>query len=144
AALEEQVGHDEENLHEIMKLAGKPEFKTAVARSRLAKEVDPRNADLGRFLTDSATKLGFALKSNTSEGGGGGAGAPPGFVRKSNQIVIEKQTLEVIADYLFYVQASWPGLKIEEITVTEQPGVKKGEGFQGWLATVRVSIFRPK
>lgn len=142
-ALDTQVTRDEESLRDIMKLAGKPEFKTAVARSGLAKEVDPRKTQLGLFLTDSAKKLGFELASNNSEGGGSSGGAPPGFLRLSNKITIQKQSLEVIADYLFYVQASWPGLKIEQIDVNEMPGSKEG-AFLGWNASVQVSIFRPK
>jgi hypothetical protein len=140
AALEEQVVQNEEDLRQIEKIAGNADFKMGVARAALSKEIDPKNTDLGRFLTDAATTNNCALKSDVKEGGGV---TPGGLVRLSHRIVIERQTLEVIGDYLFYIQAKWPGLKIEEIVVSEV-AVKKGEPFAGWQATVLVSIFRPK
>jgi hypothetical protein len=142
-ALAEQVDADAANLVAIEKIAGNAEFKAAVARAKLAREqVDTRTADLQRFLTDSATKLGISLKTNEPVGGAAGVGHP-NLIKKSYKIVIERQTLEVISDYLFWVQASWPGLKIEELVVTEVP-VKKGDPFAGWTAQVLISTFRPK
>jgi hypothetical protein len=143
AALAEQVEQDEQNLKDIEALAGKQDFKMQVARAKIAREqIDIRTADLQRYLTDSATKMGFSLKTNEPVGGAAGV-SQQGYVKKSYKIVIERQTLEVIGDYLFWIQASWPGLKIEELNVREVP-VKKGEPFAGWQATVLVSTFRPK
>ncbi len=140
--LEEQVAGAERELAQVKRIAGDPELKLAVARAAAARDVDTRTADLGRFLTEAATINRFSLKGNIAEGSGAGAGQR-GYVKKSHRITIERQTLEVIADYLFYIQAKWPGLKIEEITVNEAP-VRKGEPWAGWNATVLVTIYRPK
>jgi hypothetical protein len=141
-ALAERVEEEASNAEQVKKIAGNADFKMAIARSRVAKELDTRTADLGRFLTEAATLMRFSLKSNVAEGGGAGS-MQRGYVKKSHRITIERQSLEVIADYLFYVQANWPGLKIEELSVKEA-ATKKGEPWQGWTATVLVTIYRPK
>jgi hypothetical protein len=67
-----------------------------------------------------------------------------GFDKISYRFVIDRQTLKVVTDYLFYLQLSWPGLKIEEITVQEAQRTKKDEPFPDWKTTVLVSIYKPK
>lgn len=141
-ALAEEVEASEDALEHIKRIAGNADFKRAVARAQIEKsQVDVTKADLVRFLTDAATLQRFSVRIEAK--GGGLASSQQGYLEKTYAITIEKQTLEVIADYLFNIQANWPGLKIKELSIKEAP-TRASESFAGWNAVVNVSIFRPK
>ena len=73
---------------------------------------------------------------------GGATGPGRRYLKKSIRFNIELQPLEVIVDYLWYLQATWPGLKVEELNLKPQ---KTREGtFQGWNAQVLVTTFKAK
>lgn len=144
AALAQAVEADELRLAEVEKLASDRTLLEMIARDRAQQgEIDSSKEDLGQFLNTSATLMKLQLQNFRAVGSGAAVPGQQRYVKKSYQFAIERQPLEVIADYLFYVQAKWPGLKVEKVSIREVP-VKKGEHFAGWQASVLVSAFRPK
>ena len=144
--LADQVESDQKGLDQLLTIGADPDFRMALARQAAQARSGPVNtSDLQRFLVESSEKLSFQLKSIDPVGSQGGGGfGQQNYVKKAYKLSIEKQSMEVIADYLFYIQATWPGLKIEELLVHPAPKPNKDAAWQGWNAEVLVSTFRPK
>ena len=142
--LRAEIEEDESNLEAIQKLASNKEFRDLIAKDRASKDlVDVLKKDLGEHLQQTAAKMGISFLSFSREGAGGGR-AQQGFDKISYKFTLDKLRLEVVTEFLFYLQLSWPGLKIEGIIVAEASRVKKEDDFPNWKTTVTVSIFRPK
>jgi hypothetical protein len=141
--LADQVEADQKSLDKLVVMAADPEFRMALAKQAAQARNGPVNTtDLQRFLIESAEKLSFKLRAVDPMPGS--SFGPQTFLRRAYKLSIEKQSMEVIADYLFYVQATWPGLKIEELLVHPAPKPNKDAAWQGWNAEIVVSTYKPK
>jgi hypothetical protein len=139
----EEVDSDEVDLGTIQRVAGDKQFLELVARNQFFKGIeDVTSKDFGRHLTDAAEAMKLELKGFKQVGqGSAGAALRQTFDRQSYEFTLDQQPLEVIVSYLWYLQGSWPGLKIENLTITE---ARSKQGWAGWTAQVTASIFRPK
>ncbi|GIW71535.1 MAG: hypothetical protein KatS3mg102_1077 [Planctomycetota bacterium] len=142
-SLRQAVAREEVNYANLRRVASSREFLEAVAReAAMQGQVDTETKDLGQFLQEVAGAIGLRLDNFRPEGGGS-TGPGRRFLKKSIQFTIERQPLAVITDYLWFLQAKWPGLKVEELTIREAPR-RQNEPFMGWQATVLVSVFKAK
>lgn len=141
--LRAQIEEDETNLEDVRKLAGSKELRDLVAKERASKDlVDVLKKDLGEHLQQTAAKMGIGFL--TFEKQGAGVSKQQGFDKMSYKFTLDKLRLEHVKEFLFYLQLSWPGLKIEEISVQEAQRVKRDDPFPDWRTVVTVSIYRPK
>ena len=141
--LKSQIEEDETNLEEVRKIAASKEMRDLIARERASKDlVDVLTKDLGKHLTETATKMN--LKFLTYEQLGAVGFKQQGFDKMSFKFSFDHIRLEHLTEFLFYLQLSWPGLKIEEISVQEAQRKKPDDPFADWRTVVTVSIFRPK
>jgi hypothetical protein len=143
-SLDEEIDGDVRQYESIEKIASDDEFKKMIARDRANKDqVDVLKKDLGQFLNDTATRMNIQL-ANFEKMGATGL-RQQGFDKFSCRFMLDKVELSTVVEYLFYLQLAWPGLKIEKMTVTESPKMKKDDPvFPGWRVQVTVSIFREK
>jgi len=140
--LESEVEDQQATLTLMRELAEKKELREMISKDRASKDlVDVLKKDLDEHLHQVATHMGLTLIEFKREGAAGLR--QQGFDKISCRFTLDKVTLEVVTDYLFYLQASWPGLKIEEI-VCQEGQHKKEEAFPGWKIQVMVSVYRPK
>jgi hypothetical protein len=138
-----EIDDDNDALEALKKLAGNKELREMIAKDRANKDqVDILKKDLGQFLNDTATRMGVQL-SNFEKMGAMGF-RQQGYDKFSCRFTLDKLPFEAAVEYLFYIQAAWPGLKIEEISTQEAARAKKDDPFPNWKTTVLVSIFRPK
>ncbi len=135
---------DQQATLEMMKgIAKSKELRDMIAKDRASKDlVDVLKKDLGEHLQQTASRMGISLIEFKKEGAAGLR--QQGFDKISYRFTLDRLRLEVVTEYLFYLQASWPGLKIEEITASEAQRLKKDDPFPEWKTTVLVSIYRPK
>ena len=141
---EAEVQEEEYAYRDMQKIAGKKEFLEKVSRFKtLDVNAKVTADDFGRFLTDQAKDMNLSLNRFRSVGTGGTA-VTKGFTKSSYEFSIDKQNLQLITAYLWYIQAFWRGgLKIEAITLKETSR-RRGDPFAGWDATATASIFKPK
>jgi hypothetical protein len=149
--LADEIADDQASLEAMERVAANPEFREMIAKDRANKDqVDILKKDLGQFLNDTATRMGVQLMNFEKMGAMGFR--QQGYDKFSCRFVLAPPSssatpglpFEAAVNYLFYIQAAWPGLKIEEISTQEAPHAKKDETFPNWKTTVLVSIFRPK
>ncbi|RME71837.1 MAG: hypothetical protein D6776_09675 [Planctomycetota bacterium] len=113
----------------------------AIAReASMQVQVDPDKQDLAQFLQQVASSIDLQLDDFRPEGSGGSRNKR--YLKKSIRFSIRQQPLEVIVDYLRYVQSSWPGLKVEELTL--KPKQSRDGTFLGWDATALVTAYKPR
>lgn len=142
-ALEEQIEEQKISFEQMKKKAASKDLLDMVAKDRASKDqVDVLKKDLGEHLQQTAKTMGIAFVQFERMGAGGVR--QQGFDKTSYKFTLDKLTLDVVTEFLFYLQLSWPGLKIEDLNVVESSRAKKDDPFPGWKTTVTVSIFRPK
>jgi hypothetical protein len=141
-SLREEVEQAENDYANVQRIGQRKTFLEAVAReASMQEQIDPEKQDLAQYLQEVARKINLTLERFRPEGGGS-TGPGRRYLKKSIRFNIELQPLEVIVDYLWYLQATWPGLKVEELSLKPQ---KTREGaFQGWNAQVLVTTFKAK
>jgi hypothetical protein len=141
-ALREEVALAEVNYDRTKKMAGAVEFRRNVAKDRELKDFDQASTEkFSQFLSTMATRMNIIPKEIRPEGAPGGS-IRGNYIRVSYNVVLERQPLAGVIEYLYRLQLEWPGLKIEQLTVQEV--VKGKEDFEGWNVTALVSTFRPK
>lgn len=142
SSLEADVKRDLVELVQIQSKAKNPEFLNMVAQdAQYNSYAEVKTKDFARFLNDAARQLNLELQSFTSAGGPSSARRT--FDEQGYKFTIDKQPLDVIVAYLWYIQGSWPGLKIKDLSISEVKG-RRGEPSPGWRATATASIFRPR
>ncbi len=141
-SLREEVARAEADYANMQRVAGNERFLRAIAReASMQAQVDPDKQDLAQYLTSVAETIQLTLENFRPEGGGV-AGPGRKYLKKSIRFRIRQQPLEVIVDYLWYLQASWAGLKVEELHL--QPKTSRDGTFLGWDAQVLVTTFKAK
>lgn len=128
------------------KIAPDPKTGRVLAHLRVAPRSDaappekpepiPVTKDLGQYLTETATQSGIKFKSFERRG----VKAPDGMEKVAYQFVLERVGPGDVAQYLCYLEATWPDLAIDELFVKES----KGGSHLAWDTTVLVSYTRPK
>jgi len=141
--LEQELESAKDTLDEMTRLAGNKEFLEMIAKDNASKDlVDVLKKDLGEHLQQTASRMGISFTTFEKQGAQGFR--QQGFDKISYKFTLDKLNLDAITEFLFYLQLSWPGLKIEDLTIAESRAAKKDDPFPGWKTTVLVSIFRPK
>lgn len=142
-SLAEEIDGDLGILEQVKRLGSSKDLKEMIAKEEASKDlVDVINQDLGQHLQQTAARMQIQLMNYEKVNAAGFR--DKGYDKISYRFTIDRQPLKVVTDFLFYLQLSWPGLKIEEITVQEAQRLKKDDPFPDWKTTVLVSIFRPK
>ncbi len=143
AALEEEIEENVIDLDSMKTKAESKQLRDMIAKDRANKEtVDVLKKDLGQHLQETVARMGLAFLTVERQGAAGFR--QQGFDKTSYKFTLDKVTLEAVTEMLWYLQLSWPGLKIEEMSVQEAMRLKKDDPFPNWKVTVTVSIFRPK
>ncbi|MFC1706405.1 hypothetical protein ACFL59_06210 [Planctomycetota bacterium] len=141
--LTEEVESEERSYRSVKKIAREKEFLNQVARLQTFGASEKiTSKDFGRFLQETAAELNLQLTRFRSVGSGGSL-SKKGFTKQSYEFSIEKQRLDVIVAYLWYIQAVWRGLKVEELLV-KKPTLRRDAEFPGWEAKAIASIFKAK
>lgn len=143
--LAEEVEQDQLDLVSIQSMAKKPDFLELVSRDHLYSGVrDITSQDFGNFLLERAGQMNLKLSNFRSVGRGSEQLERKGYVKQGYQFSIDDppQPLKVIVLYLYWLQGSWPGLKIESLALERARPKRRGETAEGWEATVTASIFR--
>ena len=138
-----EIEDDDATLKAIERLASSKDLREMIAKDRANKDqVDVLKKDLGEHLQQTAAKMGIQFA--TFEKMGAMGFRQQGFDKISYKFTLDKLELSVVTEFLFYLQASWPGLKIEDLAIGEAAKLKKEDPFPNWKTIVTVSIFRPK
>jgi len=143
-ALEEEVQADQVDLESIERLAGDKAFLELVTRNKLYKNVEAiTSKDFGRHIEEAATRWKVKLQSSNAVSSRGSASVRSTYDKKSQQFTVANDDLARLVDYLWYLQGSWPGLKIESLSLQKARG-RRGKAPTGWQMTATASIFKPK
>ncbi|MHC4392888.1 MAG: hypothetical protein ACYTFT_17615 [Planctomycetota bacterium] len=141
--LAETVRNEEVDLGLLKKDASEKALLDTVARSQTyAGLEDFGNQDFGQFLTEKASQMDLTLQRSTTVGGGRQNAGKAALAKISRQFSIDDQPLDVIVAYLWFIQGSWPGLKVEALNLSESRG-RRGEETYRWNAQITATIFRP-